>query len=195
MTCDLYYAPISSPCRAVMLTAEAIGLSLNYKPINTIADEQLDSDYSEINSIKIIPLLIDGDYELSEGPAIMCYLMDMYGENSQLYPKSINARALVHQRLHFDIGNLHKAVSLYYYPVALKKELEYDETKYERLKDRFATLDKYLEGHDYATGRYLTIADLALIASVTTAEVILEKSVTSLLQVLEALLELPLPTY
>lgn len=42
---------------------------------------------------------------------------------------------------------------------------------YVKLEAAFKVLETYLDNQDYVTGRNMTIADLALIASVTTAEV------------------------
>lgn len=57
--------------------------------------------------------------------AIMCYLADQYGnQNTKLYPKSIRARALVHQRMHFDASTLYTAISNYYVSIKQVKEIE-----------------------------------------------------------------------
>lgn len=54
-----------------------------------------------------------------------------------------------------------------------KKEADaYDPAHYEKLTEAFQLMNNFLEGQDYVTGDNLTIADLALVASVTTAEVI-----------------------
>lgn len=44
----------------------------------------------------------------------MSYLVDQYGKNDRLNPHTPNERALVNQRLYFDIGTLYKAVKYYY---------------------------------------------------------------------------------
>lgn len=44
----------------------------------------------------------------------MGYLVDQYGNNERLYPTSPAARALVNQRLFFDIGTLYKNIGAYY---------------------------------------------------------------------------------
>ncbi|KAL2714503.1 glutathione S-transferase 1-1 [Vespula squamosa] len=170
MSLDLYYLPMSAPCRAVLLTAEAIGLSLNLKEIDLFSGEHLKSEYEEMNPQRTIPFLVDGDYKLSESRAIMCYLVDQYGKNERLYPQNPVSRALVNQKLYFDIGTLYKNLSSYYYPVVFNGAESYDEEKYEKLKDSFDLLEKFLEDQDYIVGRSLTIADLALASSVSTAE-------------------------
>lgn len=50
-------------------------------------------------------------------------------------------------------------------------ETSYDPMKYENLKSAFDILDRLLNGQDYVTGRSLTLADLAIVASVSTADV------------------------
>ncbi|KAF7386886.1 hypothetical protein HZH66_011338 [Vespula vulgaris] len=156
--------------KAVLLTAEAIGLSLNLKEIDLFSGEQLKPEYEEINPQRTIPFLVDGDYKLSESRAIMCYLVDQYGKNERLYPQNPVSRALVNQKLYFDIGTLYKNLSSYFYPVVFGDAESYDEEKYEKLKDSFDLLEKFLEDQDYVVGRSLTIADLTLASSVSTAE-------------------------
>jgi len=48
-----------------------------------------------------------------------------------------------------------------------------DAAEYEKMVAAFEFLDKFLEGQDYVAGNDFTIADIAVIVSVTTAEVIL----------------------
>lgn len=170
MSLDLYYLPLSSPCRAVLLTAEALGLSLNLKKIDLFAGEHLTPEYEQLNPQRTIPFLVDGDYKLAESRAIMSYLVDQYGKNARLYPQTPAARALVNQRMYFDAGTLYKDMSAYYYPVAFAGAETYDEEQYEKLKAAFEVLDAFLDGQDYTAGRSLTIADLALATTVSTAE-------------------------
>lgn len=53
MALDLYYLPASAPCRAVMLTAEAIGLTLNYKTLNLPAGEHCTPEYEQVRIEKL----------------------------------------------------------------------------------------------------------------------------------------------
>ena len=163
--------PISSPCRAVLLTAEAIGFPLNLKEIDLFAGEHMKPEFEQLNPQKTIPFLVDGDYTLTESRAIMSYLVDQYGKNSRLNPHTPTGRALVNQRLHFDIGTLYKAVKNYYCPVAFGKTDVYDPEQYKKVEGAFGVLNIFLEGQEYVAGRYLTIADLAVAATVSTAEV------------------------
>ena len=46
-----------------------------------------------------------------------------------------------------------------------------DPEKMKKLEEAYQFLDKFLEGKEYVAGNSLTIADLAIIASVSTAAV------------------------
>ncbi|XP_054008364.1 uncharacterized protein LOC128892183 [Hylaeus anthracinus] len=172
MSVDLYYTPMSAPCRAILLTAEAIGLPLNLKEIDLMAGEHLAPEFVEMNPQHTVPFLVDDDYKISESRAIMAYLVDQYGKNPRLYPQTPSERALVNQRLYFDIGTMYKAVKEYYYPVVFGKTTDFDPEKYKMLQAAYEILNTFLEGQDYVTGRNLTIADLSLVATISTTEML-----------------------
>lgn len=54
MSVDLYYTPMSSPCRAVLLTAEAIGITLNLIEINLFEGEHLKPEFEQVSVLKYV---------------------------------------------------------------------------------------------------------------------------------------------
>lgn len=100
----------------------------------------------------------------------MTYLADAYAKTDSLYPKDTKKRALVDQRLYFDIGTLYARFSDYYYPVIFGGA-PYDPAKLSKIDDAFKFLDSYLEKTEYVAGDHLTLADLAIVSSVSTFEV------------------------
>lgn len=48
MSVQLYYLPPSPPCRAVLLTAEAIGLEMELIMLNPNAGEHLTPEYEQV---------------------------------------------------------------------------------------------------------------------------------------------------
>ncbi|KYN08359.1 Glutathione S-transferase 1-1 [Cyphomyrmex costatus] len=165
----LYYFPFSPPSRAVLLVAEAIGLELELISLNPWTGETLTPEFEEINPQKTIPFLIDDDLKISESRAIMGYLVDQYGQDDTLYPRNIKARALVNQRLYFDLDSLFASILAYYILVFMKRVDAHDPEQYKKLTENFQIMNNFLEGQDYVTGDTLTIADLSLVASITTA--------------------------
>ncbi|KAF5279673.1 hypothetical protein FQR65_LT15308, partial [Abscondita terminalis] len=170
MPLDLYYLPGSAPCRGALLAAKAVGVELNLKVLDLMKGEQLTPEFLKINPQHTIPTLVDNDFCLWESRAIMTYLVSKYGKNDSLYPKDPQTRALIDQRLYFDMGVLYARFSDYYYPVMFAGA-SYDPEKLSKLKDGVKIFDTLLEGHEYAVGNNLTVADLSLVATVSTIDV------------------------
>lgn len=124
----------------------------------------------QINPQHTIPTLVDGDFALWESRAICSYLVEKYGKDDKLYPKDAQKRALVNQRLYFDMGVFYQRFGDYWYPQIFAKQPANPENL-KKMEDGVGFLNTFLEGHQYATGNELTIADLSLAASAATYEV------------------------
>lgn len=171
MTIDFYYVPGSAPCRGVRLAAAAVGVNLNLKLTDLMSGEHLKPEFIKLNPQHTVPTINDNGFVLWESRAIMGYLVDQYAKNDSLYPKDPKARALVNQRLFFDQGTLYSTFADYYYP-QLFAGAPADPAKLEKMTGALGFFEKFLEGQSYAAGKNLTIADLSLLASITTLEAI-----------------------
>ena len=63
---DFYYIQLSPPCRAVMLTAEALGIEMNMREMDLMNKEQLKPWFLELNPQHCVPTLVDGDLTMWE---------------------------------------------------------------------------------------------------------------------------------
>ena len=167
---DFYYLPGSAPCRSVIMTAKALGLDLNKKLLNLQAGEHLKPEFLKINPQHTIPTLVDAGFALWESRAIMVYLAEKYAKTDSLYPKCPKKRAVINQRLYFDMGTLYKSFADYYYPQIFAKAPA-DPELYKKMETAFDFLNTFLDGQAYAAGDSLTLADIALVATVSTFEV------------------------
>uniref|UniRef100_A0A0K8TVM2 Glutathione-S-transferase n=1 Tax=Epiphyas postvittana TaxID=65032 RepID=A0A0K8TVM2_EPIPO len=167
---DLYYVPGSAPCRAVLLTAKALNINLNLKLVDLHSGEQLKPEYLKLNPQHTVPTLVDDGLSLWESRAIITYLVNKYGKGSPLYPEDPKARALVDQRLYFDIGTLYARFADYFYP-QLFGGAPADPSKLAKIEEALKFLETFLEGQKYVAGPNLTVADLSLIASISSFEV------------------------
>lgn len=114
--------------------------------------------------------MVDEGFSLWESRAIQTYLVEKYGKTDSLYPKCPKKRAVVNQRLYFDLGTLYARFADYYYPqIFAKAPANPDNLK--KLEDAFGFFEIFLEGQTYAAGDSLTVADISLVATVSTAEV------------------------
>ncbi|XP_075148959.1 glutathione S-transferase 1-1-like isoform X2 [Haematobia irritans] len=165
---DFYYQPGSTPCRSVLMTANALGLKLNKKLLDVHGGENKTPEYLKLNPQHTIPTLVDGNFSIWESRAIIVYLVEKYGkEDDSLYPKCPKKRALINQRLYYDLGTLYRAIADYYHPQFMRKEPANPEL-YKKMEAAFEFLNAFLEGHKYVTGDDLTVADLSIFANVST---------------------------
>ncbi|CAF4899459.1 unnamed protein product [Pieris macdunnoughi] len=169
MPMDLYYVPGSAPCRAVLLTARALNLNLNLKLVDLHHGEHLKPEFLKINPQHTVPTLVDDDLIIYESRAIMTYLVNKYGKGSSLYPEDPKARALVDMRLNYDLGTLYNRFADYFYP-HLFYGAPADKDKLAKVEDALKLLDSFLEGQKYVAGPNLTLADLSIIAGVSSFE-------------------------
>ncbi|CAH0399280.1 unnamed protein product [Chilo suppressalis] len=169
MPVDLYYVPGSAPCRTVLLAAKALKVDLNLKLVDLHHGEHLKPEYLKINPQHTVPTLVDDGFSVWESRAIITYLANKYAKGSPLYPEEPKARALVDQRLYFDIGTLYQRFSDYFYPQVFGGAPA-DKEKLAKVEDALKLLDQFLEGQKFAAGPALTLADLSLVASVSSME-------------------------
>lgn len=96
----------------------------------------------------------------------MGYLVNKYGKDDRYYPKDPVQRAIVDQRLHFDLGVLYHRFADYHFPQILKLAPA-DPEKYEKMVEGMDMLNVFLDGQRYAAGDQITIADFTLLATVS----------------------------
>ncbi|KPJ14264.1 Glutathione S-transferase 1, isoform D [Papilio machaon] len=170
MAIDLYYTPGSAPCRAVLLVLAALNIDFNHNLVDLRAGEQLKPEFLKLNPQHTVPTIADDGFSLWESRAIGRYLVNQYGGDSELYPKDPKARAVVDQRLDFDLGSLYPKFAQYFYPQVFFGGQPANEEHLKQLKGSLDFLNTFLEGSKYAAGEELTLADLSLVATVSTID-------------------------
>ncbi|XP_058060762.1 glutathione S-transferase 1-like [Anopheles bellator] len=129
-----------------------------------------------LNPQHCVPTLVDGGFALWESRAIMCYLVERYGQRSThggLYPRDDPQRcAVVNQRLFFDMGTLYQRFGDYYYPQIFEGAPAV-EADYKKIAEALGFLEAFLDGgaQFVAGGDCLTLADISIYATLTTFEV------------------------
>ncbi|KAH8382061.1 hypothetical protein KR009_001643, partial [Drosophila setifemur] len=168
---DLYYSPLSSTSRAVLMTAKALGVELNKKPTDNSKRENLTPEFLKLNPQHTIPTLVDNGFSIWESRAIAVYLVEQYGKDDSLFPKDPKKQAVVNQRLQFDMGTLNESFIKYYYPVFFTGKPGPQED-FQKIESAFEYLNTFLQGQDYVAGDHLTVADISILATVSTFEAV-----------------------
>lgn len=121
-----------------------------------------------MNPTHTVPTLVDGDFVLFESHAILSYLADKYGKDDGddgLYPKDLQRRAIVNQRLLFDASVLYQRHADYFYPQMFHGKPE-DPEKFKPLQEALGFVDTFVATTKWVAGDKPTIADYALAVTV-----------------------------
>jgi glutathione S-transferase len=133
--------------------------------------EHLTPEFLKLNPQHTIPTLVDNEFSIWESRAICVYLVEKFGKiDDPLYAKDPKTKAVINQRLYFDMGTLFQRFNDYYFAPFFNKEQTPEDLK--KLESAVEFLNTFLETSGYVAGtQTMTIADLSIFASVTTFEV------------------------
>jgi glutathione S-transferase len=164
----LYFHPVSTTCRTVMLFASEAGIALDYQLVDLMTGQHLTPEYRGVNPNALVPVLEDGDFRLTESSAILKYLADSV--DSPAYPKGLRERARVNEMMDWINANLYRDLA---YGVAYPQLFPHHKRPsdalqagtiawgQEKARGWLATLDQQLIGPDkkFLCGSTVTIAD------------------------------------
>lgn len=164
----LYYHPLSTTCRTIMLFAAESGLALEYRTVDLMTGEHLTPEYTAINPSCQIPVLDDGDFRLTESSAILKYLADRI--DSPFYPTDLHRRARVNEMMDWFNTGFYRdfGYGLVYPQLFPHHKRSPDEVQQgtiawgkEHARDWLRILDENLIGPDkpYLCGEAITLAD------------------------------------
>jgi glutathione S-transferase len=167
----LYYHPLSSNSRRVLLTAHHLGLDLELVVVDLSSGEQKMPDYLRLNPNGRIPTLVDGGFELWESHAIMQYLADTSPEQD-IYPRDVAARADVNRWMFWSACHFATAAALIIRERVSKTIVAgsgvSDPAEIARgevaLPQAARVLDSHLAGKQWIAQERLTLADFAIAA-------------------------------
>jgi glutathione S-transferase len=122
-------------------------------------------DYLALNPSGSVPLLVDGDFVLTENVAILVYLAELHPHARLLGDGSPRSRAEVMRWLGFLNSDVHKAFRPIFYPERYLQGGEFAqhlaETARGHIRDYLRRLDARIEGREWLTGER-SIADAYL---------------------------------
>ena len=177
----IYYHPASTTSRPLMLFAAESGMDIEFKLVDIMGGEHCQPQFTGINPNRLVPVLEDGDFRLTESSAILKYLAEKSG--SSAYPKELRQRARVNEVM--DWVNTQFCRDVAYglvYPQILptqkrpSEELQRGTLSWskERAREWMKVLDQSMIGPKkrYLCGDQITIADYFASAFVSLAEFI-----------------------
>ncbi len=176
----LYYHPVSTTSRMIMLFAAEEGVDLDFQVVDLFTGEHMKDAYAAINPNRLVPVLEDGDFRLTESAAILRYLAEKVG--SPAYPKDLQKRARVNERMDWLNSNLYRDLGYgLIYPQIFPHHNRGDALQpgtlawgREKTKGWLKILDENMIGprNAYLCGDQVTIADYFGAPMITLGEVI-----------------------
>ncbi|XP_023416614.1 glutathione S-transferase theta-1 isoform X3 [Cavia porcellus] len=171
MGLELYLDLLSQPCRAIYIFAKKNGIPFQLRTVELLKGQHLSDAFAQVNPLKKVPALKDGDFTLSESVAILLYLFHKYKVPDYWYPQDLQARARVDEYLAWQHTALrrnclralwHKVML----PVVMGEQIS-SELLAATLAELDVTLqvleDKFLQDKAFLVGPQISLADLVAI--------------------------------
>jgi glutathione S-transferase len=172
----LYHHPMSSNSRRARMAALQLGVQLELVLVDLAKGEQKSPDFLRLNPNGRVPVLDDDGFILNESHAIMAYLA-VRTPGQTLYPAAPQPRADVNRWLFWSAQHWQPAVSVLNWERAIKPFLGRGDAdpkevaRGEQLVTECArVLDAHLAGKQWVSQGALTLADLALAATLMVTE-------------------------
>jgi glutathione S-transferase len=157
------YGPARSRSSRALWMAEECGIPYEHEDLTRYPTMDAKSAaVREVNPIGKIPVIIDGDFVLTESMAINLYLAKKYGRH--LWPTGEQEQARVLQWSFFGVTELDPPLVQLMVERTFRKEGERnadnEKRNAEAAKRALAALELHLAGHPWLVGSSFTVADL-----------------------------------
>nr|GMD80049.1 glutathione S-transferase T1-like [Ipomoea batatas] len=119
MTLKLYVDRMSQPSRALLIFCKANGIEFEEVQIELFKGQHRTPEFGEINPMKQVPAMVDGDFTLFESHAILKYLACANNVADHWYPADLRERAKVDSVLDWHHANLRRGSAGYVFNTAL----------------------------------------------------------------------------
>jgi|SRR5579863_3367890 glutathione S-transferase len=177
----LYMHPVSMTSRPVRLFIAENKIPVDEQVVDLFTGEHHQPPFASMNPNKLVPVLEDGDFRLTESSSILKYLAEK--TNSPAYPKDLKKRAKVNEIMDWFNSNFYRdwAYGMIYpqvFPHHKRPSDEIQSGTIQWAKERNAAwlqiLNDFWIGpkNQYLCGDEMTIADYFGIGLLTLGEVV-----------------------
>jgi glutathione S-transferase len=173
---QLYYNPMSSSARRVLLTIAHLGLTLDMRMVTNMLEPAQRAALLRVNPNAKVPVLVDGEFVLWESCAIMQYLAEKT-PGQTLFPQDLRSRMDVQRWMYWGAQHWQPLLGIYNWENHIKRWLGMGAGDPQALAradgelQRFgAVLDAHLAGREWVSGDHLTLADFTLSSALADIE-------------------------
>lgn len=177
----LYMHPVSMTSRPVRLFIAESGIQMDEQIVDLMTGEHYQPTFTALNPSRMVPVLEDGDFRLTESSAILKYLADKI--NSSAYPKDLKQRAKVNEMMDWINTNFYRDYGYGFiypqiFPHHKRPSDEAHKATIEWGKEKSLGWLQILNDHwigpnnAYLCGNQITIADYFAVGLVSLGEII-----------------------
>lgn len=173
----LYGNKFSPPSNKIEMCLNNLGMEYEFIPVDLLKGEQRKPEFLSLTPFGKVPVLVDGNFKLSESNAIIKYLSKK--TKSDLYPADLEKQAVVDMwcdfiGLHLTMGGYLKVI--FNKMVAPRIGVDPDQRSikegYEFIGNYLRVIEEQLNKTKFVAGDNMTIADICLLAIIDPSEVI-----------------------
>lgn len=140
---------------------QELDAEFEFVPVNIVAGEAHHPDFLRLNPAGKLPVLVDGDFVLTESAAIVMYLAEKYGGEG-LMPADLKERAQAYRWSLFAVTELEQplwrmAKHTFLYPEEKRLPEDIALAKEEFLA-MAAVLEQHMKGREFIVGDRISIA-------------------------------------
>ncbi|XP_068167515.1 glutathione S-transferase theta-2 [Antennarius striatus] len=168
---EVYLDLLSQPCRALLILLECNQIPHTVRTVALRKGENKTPEFTKMNPMQKVPVLVDGDFVLTESDAILKYLATKFNVPEHWYPRQPERRARVDEYTAWHHTNTRPHAAKVFILEVLLPAMSgspVDEGRLNRaLSQLDETLDKletmFLRRQPFLCGDEITVADLLAI--------------------------------
>jgi glutathione S-transferase len=146
-------------------TLQELGVDFESVKVNILQGELGQPAFRELNPAAKLPVLVDGDFVLTESAAIALYLGEKYPDR-RLIPADLRERAEMYRWLMFTVTELEQPLwrmtrhrSIYPEAERLPADIAIASCEFKQMAQ---VLEAHMRGREYVAGKGVTVADFVL---------------------------------
>lgn len=163
---QLYYSPHACSL-SVHAVLEEIGAPFEAIKIDFSKREQYSEAYKTINPKGKVPVLVHGDFVLSEAPAILNYLMELHPESELQVQNDTQQKYRINEWLHYLNGTVHQGFTRIFRTKRFSTDTEniegIKEAAINDIKSHLVFLNSQLGKTTYISGENIRLPDFYLL--------------------------------
>lgn len=161
MTMQLYGAPPTRALRVIWLLNE-LGLDYELHRVNLAHGEHHKDNFLALNPAAKVPVLVDGNFVMTESAAIQIYLAEKHPQ-AGFIPESLKDRARMYRWIFFLVTEIEQplwriARNTFIYPEEKRQPGDVEMAR-EECKEMVAVLERHMASREFLVGNRLSVAD------------------------------------